>query len=273
MATHQFRFRVGFVGAGNMAEAICKSLVTILFYKPDDIAAFDVSEERTSLFRNQYGTFICRDNLSLVEQSENIILAVKPQQVPEVIEQIKPGLGQDQLLVSIAAGISTNYLETGLGRSIPVVRAMPNTPMMIGQGATALCRGKFASEKHLEFARSIFASAGIALTLDESLIDAVTAVSGSGPAYLFYLVEAMVQAGTELGLKRDDALNLAAQTALGAMRMVLETKIDPAELRQKVTSRGGTTAAAIGVLDDRNVKQNIVDAIHAAAKRSKELGK
>jgi len=268
-----FRFKVGFVGAGNMAEAICKSLITGVFYKPDTIAVFDPSEDRTKHFRNEYGVFVCRDNLSLVEQSENIILAVKPQQISAALEQFKAGIGQDQLLISIAAGISTNYLETTLGRSIPVIRVMPNTPLMIGQGTTALCRGKFATEKHLQFARDIFASAGVAITLDESAIDAVTAVSGSGPAYFFYLIEGMVQAGMELGLSAEDSLKLATNTALGAARMAIETKLDPAELRRRVTSPGGTTAAAINVFDSQNTKQIIVDALQAAAKRSKELGK
>ncbi len=256
-----------------MAEAICRSLITAVFYKPAQLAAYDVSEARTKHFRDEFGVFICPDNISLVEQSQTIILAVKPQQIPQVLEQIRPGLGQDQLVVSICAGISTNYLETGLAKSIPVIRVMPNTPLMIGVGTTALCRGKFATEEHLEFAKSFFASSGLALTVGEEMMDAVTALSGSGPAYFFYLLEAMVQAGTELGFSRADALKLAANTALGAAKMVLDHQAEPEDLRRKVTSPGGTTEAAIRVLESQDVKKNFIQAIKVAATRSHELGR
>lgn len=273
MAPHPFRFKIGFVGAGNMAEAICRSLISAVFYKPAQLAAADPAESRTRFFRDEFGVFICPTNAAVADQSENILLAVKPQQVPAVLAEIGPSLGQDQLIISIAAGISTGFIESATGKSIPVVRVMPNTPLMIGAGATVLCRGKFATEAHLNFAKSLFASAGITLTLEENLLDAVTAVSGSGPAYFFYLIEAMVQAAVELGITRADALALAAQTALGAARMVLETGAEPEELRRRVTSPGGTTQAAVQVLDEAAVKDAVVQAIAAAARRSKELGK
>jgi pyrroline-5-carboxylate reductase len=273
MAAHSFRFNIGFIGAGNMAEAICRSLITAVFYKPSQLAAYDTSEARTKYFREEFGVFIYPDNISLVEQSQTIVLAVKPQQVPQVLDQIRSGLGQDQLVISICAGISTPYLETGLGKSIPVVRVMPNTPLMIGAGTTALCRGKYATEEQLQYAKSFFASSGVSITVEEKMMDAVTALSGSGPAYFFYMIEAMVQAGMDLGFSRDEALKLAANTALGSAKMVLGNPADPQELRRKVTSPGGTTEAAIGVLESHGVKGTIIEAIKAAAKRSHELGR
>jgi len=274
MTAHQFRFKVGFVGAGNMAEAICRSLINDAFYKPAQIAAYDPSTDRTQHFKSKYGVYIAQDNASLVDNSENILLAVKPQAIPAVMEQIKPVLGPGQLVISIAAGISTHYLETALDKPVPVVRIMPNTPLMIGAGTTALCRGKYATQEHLNFARTLFASAGVTLTVEESMMNAITAISGSGPAYFFYLIEAMVQAGVEMGLSQDDALKLAANTALGSAKMVLaEHAPSPEELRRRVTSPGGTTLSAITVMDQANMKQTLIQAMHAAAKRSAELGK
>jgi len=269
----EFRFKVGFVGAGNMAEAICRSLIHEAFYKPTTLAAYDPSEERRKYFHDTLGIYINKDNAELVERSEYILLAVKPQIMEKVLAEIKPAIGPGQTIISIAAGISMGYIETTLDRSIPVIRVMPNTPLMVGTGTVALCKGKYASEAHLDFARSLFASSAVTSIVDESLIDAVTAVSGSGPAYFFYLVEAMVQAGVELGLSREDALKLSANTALGSAKMMMQLADPPEELRRKVTSPGGTTEAAIKVMDQANMKQTIVAALHAAAHRSKELGK
>jgi pyrroline-5-carboxylate reductase len=276
MATNSskaFRFKVGFVGAGNMAEAICRSLIQEAFYKPTTLAAFDPSEERRKRFGDELGVYINKDNAELVERSENILLAVKPQVMEKALSEIKPAIGPGQTVISIAAGISTHYIETTLDRSVPVIRVMPNTPLMVGTGTVALCKGKYATDAHLEFARSLFASSAVTLIVDESQIDAVTAVSGSGPAYFFYLVEAMAQAGVELGLCREDALKLSANTALGSAKMMMQLPDSPEVLRKKVTSPAGTTEAAIKVMDQANMKQTIVEALHAAAKRSKELGK
>jgi len=253
-----------------MAEAICQNLYS---FRSTQWTICDPSEERTKFFDGKFGMYVYQDNLSLAENSENIVLAVKPQQIPQVLDQIKPALGQDQLIISIAAGISTRFIETSIGKSIPVIRVMPNTPLMIGAGTTALCRGKFATEQHLEFAKSLFASSGVTLTEEEEFMDPVTALSGSGPAYFFYLIEAMVEAGVTLGLSRNDALKLSANTALGAAKMVLENQAEPQELRRKVTSPGGTTEAAINVLESHKVKQAFIEAITAAADRSRQLGK
>jgi pyrroline-5-carboxylate reductase len=273
METYNFRFKVGFVGAGNMAEAICRSLVHEAFYKPTTIAAFDPSEDRREHFRKELGVYINKDNAELVERSENILLAVKPQVMEKALAEIKPVLGPGQTIISIAAGISTRYIETTLDRLVPVIRVMPNTPLMVGAGTVALCKGQFATDAHLEFARSLFAASAVTLTVEESQMDAVTAVSGSGPAYFFYLMEAMAQAGEELGLTRENALTLATNTAFGSAKMVTELKETPEVLRRKVTSPAGTTEAAINVLDRMGVKDAFVQAMRAAAQRSKELGK
>jgi pyrroline-5-carboxylate reductase len=273
MTAQPFRFKIGFIGAGNMAEAICRSLISDAFYKPAQLCAYDPSEVRMAIFHNELGVFACKTNSILVRDTETIILAVKPQQMETVLTEIAPDIQSGQLFVSIAAGISTRFIEETLGRSPAVVRVMPNTPLLVGAGTAALCSGKFASKTQMELARSLFALAGITITVEESLIDAVTAVSGSGPAYFFYLVEAMVKAGERLGLSHEDALKLSANTTLGAAKMLLETGIEPEELRRRVTSPGGTTHAAISVFESANMKQTIIDALSAAAQRSKELGK
>jgi pyrroline-5-carboxylate reductase len=273
METKQFRFRVGFVGSGNMAEAICRSMINDAFYKPIQIAAYDASEERRKYFHDKFGVYVCKSNVELVDNSEHILLAVKPQVMPKVLEEIKPAIGPGQKIISIAAGISTKYIETSLDRSVPVVRVMPNTPLMVGAGTIALAAGQYAGQDDLNFARTLFAASGVVITLEERLIDAVTAISGSGPAYFFYFIEAMVQAGIEMGLTPEHARILACNTALGSAKMVTTLSDSPAELRRKVTSPAGTTEAAIKVMDQTGMKQHFIDAMNAAAARSRELGK
>ena len=273
MVTKQFRFKVGFIGAGNMAQAICQSLINDAFYKPMQIAAFDLSEDRRTYFHNQFGIYISKNNVELADHAQTILLAVKPQVMPAVLEEIKPVIGPGQTIISIAAGISTGFIESTLNRSVPVIRVMPNTPMMVGAGTIALAAGQYAGRDHLNFAKTLFAASGVVLCVQEHLIDAVTAISGSGPAYFFYLIEAMIQAGIDMGLSAENARTLACNTALGAAKMVTTLEDSPAELRRKVTSPAGTTEAAIKVLDQNKVLQHFIQAINAAAVRSKELGK
>ncbi len=204
-----------------------------------------------------------------------VLLSVKPQQMDAVLDRIGLVMHPDTLLISIAAGISTGHIAKilGGGRRWRVVRAMPNTPMLAGAGMVAIARGVHATEGDLFTARRLFESAAAVIEVPEEKIDAVTAVSGSGPAYFFYLVEQMIRAGVELGLTPDEARRLAAQTALGAAKMLTSGEESPEELRRKVTSPNGTTHAAITHLDSSGVGAAIVQAVHAAARRSRELGK
>lgn len=266
-------YELGFIGAGNMAEAICRAVLARGVFSADQVTAYDLAEARVLLFREQFKLQTSPDNPTVVRRSQTVILAVKPQQMAEVLDEIKPAVADGQLLISIAAGISTKFIETSLGKPVPVVRVMPNTPLLAGEGMAGLCRGAHADNSHLEFASKIFASAGQVTLTEEPLMDAITAISGSGPAYFFYLVEAMVRAGEELGLSYEQSLRLSTQTCLGAGRMMIETGIDPAELRRAVTSPGGTTEAALRVIEGKHVKGTMVEAIKAAAERSEELGK
>lgn len=266
------KYKLGFVGAGNMAEAICRAVLANDVFSSDEISAYDPADARTQLFREQFDVNLSSDNATLVKQCETIVLAVKPQQVNDVLQSVGPVVNSDQLMISIAAGISTGVLEAGLKQAVPIVRAMPNTPLLVGVGMTGLCRGTHASDEHLKKAERIFAAAGETIITDESYMDAITALSGSGPAYFFYLVEAMQQAGVDLGLPAEQVATLAGQTCLGAGQMLLKTRVEPKELRRRVTSPGGTTEAALRVLEGRGVKECFVAAVKAACERSKELG-
>jgi len=266
-------YKLGFVGAGNMAEAICRAVLSNNVFSRGEVTAYDVAEERRRLFQEQFALELCSDNRTLVEHCECVLLAVKPQQIAEVLDEIRATITKEHLVISIAAGISTRYLEAGLAKPVAIIRAMPNTPLLVGSGMTGLCMGRHADDEHMGLANRIFGSAGRTIMTEESRMDAITALSGSGPAYFFYLIEAMVQAGLELGLSRHDALALSAQTALGAGKMLLETQAGPDDLRRRVTSPGGTTEAAIGVLEADQVKKILIDAVNAAAKRSKQLGR
>jgi len=264
--------KIGFIGAGNMAQAICRAIINTGLYKPAQVTAYDVDNQKCALFNKEFRIVPANDNPSLVTSSQCVILAVKPQHIPHVLDEIRSAIDEHQMIISIAAGISTKYIETGLGKSLAVIRTMPNTPLMFGAGTTALCRGRYASEEHLNFAERLFRSAGLTVIVEEEMMDAITALSGSGPAYFFYLVEAMTQSAIELGLEPALAKKLASNTGLGAMKMLIQSQQEPQELRRRVTSPGGTTEAAISVLDAEDVKRTFIEAIKSAARRSKQLG-
>lgn len=268
-------YELGLIGAGNMAEAIARGVVSSGLFKPTAILAADVSPQRRSLFADQLKIRAVEEAASVASQCQTLLLCVKPQQVPTVLPQLGEVAKPGTLFISIAAGISTAYIASSLGGrdAWRVVRAMPNTPMLVGKGMVAIAAGAKATAADLAVARRIFASAAEVIELREELIDAVTAVSGSGPAYFFFLVEQMVKAGVELGLTPEQAHKLASQTALGAATMLTTSTDSPAELRRKVTSPGGTTHAAITKMEAGNFPQVVVDAVKAAAIRSRELGK
>ncbi len=266
------KYKIGFIGAGNMAYAICQSIINADLYMPNDILVYDISPQRQSVFKDEFNVDIAQSNSELVKNTQIIILAVKPQHMATLLDEIRSDITENHIIISIAAGISTKYLESGLGKSPAIIRTMPNTPLMYGSGTTALCKGKYATDEHLNLAQKIFDAAGITVIVDEESMDAITAISGSGPAYFFYLTEAMIQSAIELGLDAELAKKLSANTGFGAMKMLIQSKQEPQELRRRVTSPGGTTEAAISVLDAENVKRNLIEAIKAAAKRSKQLG-
>jgi pyrroline-5-carboxylate reductase len=266
-------YELGIIGAGNMAEAIARGVIASGLYLPQQIFAADPSAARLDLFRNELGVRTTDDNAEVAQHSRILLLSVKPQMMRTALEQLRSAITADALLISIAAGISTALIETAIGtdRRPRVIRCMPNTPMLVGAGMSALSRGRHATDDDLARATRIFSAAGQVLTVDESHMDAVTAVSGSGPAYFFFLVEQMIAAGVSLGLTDTQARQLAAQTALGAATMLTTTPDTPAELRRKVTSPNGTTHAAITYLESNGWPTITADAVRAAAKRSAEL--
>jgi len=265
--------RLGFIGAGNMAEALCRGIISSGVLQENEIIAADVSSARRDHFGRKFRVAVTADNEEVVKESQTVIFAVKPQNMPEVLEQVGPLFAAEQLIISIAAGISTAFIEKFLKEETPVIRAMPNTPMLVGSGMAAIARGKHAREQDSAAARRLLESAAAVIEVEENLIDAVTALSGSGPAYFFYLIEAMIEAGVSEGLSPEDALKLAGRTCLGAAKLLLESGESPQELRRKVTSPGGTTSAAISSMEGDKVRAAVVKAVKAAAARSRELGK
>ena len=265
--------KIGFIGAGNMAEAIIKGIIDAKVYKPDEIFLTDIRSDRVEQLCKQYKTKSAVGNCELVKAVNIIILSVKPQNFPQVLDEIKQAVNKKHLIVSIAAGITTSRIQKSLG-DVPVIRVMPNTPALVGQGAAALYAVPQAVGRLKEVER-IFSAVGLAVTVDdESLIDAVTAVSGSGPAYFFLLMEQMIKAAVKLGLTKETAEKLVLQTAKGAGILAVESAgkgLSPDVLRKNVTSPGGTTEAAIAVFSKYDFEKMVNDAIVAAADRSKEL--
>lgn len=276
---------IGFIGAGNMAEAIARGLLRAALFSRDQIVAIDPSPERQRLFTEDLGVG-CNGGKSPAT-CDVVVLATKPFVVAEAIGGIRGELRPEALIISIAAGISTRFIEAairgnegggtvaggGAGPGPRVIRVMPNTPMLAGKGMSALARGRYATDDDLLLAERIFAAAGRTVRVSEDLMDVVTAVSGSGPAYVFYLVEVLAAAGAAAGLSEAQSSQLARETVIGAAALLDQSKDGPAELRRKVTTPGGTTQAAIETLQAGDLQGLMTQAIAAAAKRSKELGK
>ncbi len=267
-------YELAIIGAGNMAEAIARGVIRGKLFRPDQMIAADVSPQRRDLF-GQLGVRAVESNVDAARDARVLLLSVKPQQMADALGGIGAVLDPGALVVSIAAGITTGFIEHHLdpGRRWRVVRTMPNTPMLVGEGITALAAGAHATPDDLARARRIFEAGGAAVEVREELLDAVTALSGSGPAYFFYLVEHMIDAGVAAGLTPEQARLLVTRTAAGAAKMLLESGESPQELRRKVTSPGGTTQAAVAVFDGAGLPDLIRRAIFAARDRGAELKK
>ena len=263
---------MGFIGAGAMAEAIARGLIKAGL-STEAISAADPDEARRDLFRRELGIPTGDDNRSVAESADILVLAVKPHVVPEVLGDLAGVVKPDQLVLSIAAGVTTPTIEEGLQAKVPVIRVMPNTPCLVGEGAIAIAPGKHAAADHLETASRIFGAVGKVVQLTEDKMDAVTGLSGSGPAYVYMFIEALADGGVRMGLPRQAALTLAAQTVLGAAKMVVETGAHPAELRDRVTTPGGTTIAGIAALEDAGLRSAAIEAVTSATIRSREIGK
>lgn len=264
-------FKLGFIGAGAMAEAIIKGVIKAKLYQPQEILISDINMERLEELQKNLEVSIADNNKEVINDCQQILLAVKPQQVSDVLTKDKDSFEPGKVLISIAAGIKTEFLEAIVG-NISVIRVMPNTPALVGAGMSALCKGRYAKEEDLILANGIFDSVGETVIVEEKLIDAVGGVSGSGPAYVYQFIEAMADGGVQAGLPRSIAYKLAAQTMIGAGRMVLETGMHPGQLKDMVTSPGGTTIRAVNVLEKAGVRGAIMDAVEAAYLWSKKIG-
>ena len=263
--------KITFIGAGNMASAIIAGLVRADPSCAGNITAVDLAQAALDKLKAAHGIQTSTNTALAVVGADVIVLAVKPQVVGAVLPQVAEGIGSDALVVSIIAGMPCSTLEAGLPAGTRVVRTMPNTPALVGKGATALAKGTHATDADLDTTRQLFNAVGLTVTVPERSLDAVTGVSGSGPAYVFLFMEALADGGVREGLPRDVALRLAAQTVLGAATMMLETGTHPGVLKDQVTSPGGTTIAAVEALESRAFRGTVMAAVNAAATRSKQL--
>lgn len=264
--------KIGFLGAGMMAEALIEGVIASGVAAPESVIASDVSSERRTAVKARCGIQATADNAEVVRFADVIVLAVKPQHAPDALRSISSVYTSDKLVISIMAGVSTSAIESHLASGAPVIRVMPNIACVVKAAASAIAKGASATDEHLEVAMRIFSSVGTAVSVEESLMDAVTGLSGSGPAYVFTVIEALSDGGVAAGLPRPVALTLAAQTVLGAAKMVLEGDDHPAVLRERVTSPAGTTVEGLSVLEAKGVRDAFASAVRAAAHRSKILG-
>jgi pyrroline-5-carboxylate reductase len=264
---------IGFLGAGQMARALAGGLVRAGLVPSERIVASDVSDDAlAALIAEVPGAKAATDNAQLARSADILVLAVKPQQVKQVLSDIKAAVSANKLLVSIAAGVRLATLAAELPDGVRLVRVMPNTPCLVGQSASGYCLGPYATSADGESVRQMLAAVGRAFEVDEKLLDAVTGLSGSGPAFVYVFIEALADGGVRMGLTREVALALAAQTVRGAAEMVLSTCEHPAVLKDKVTSPGGTTIAGLQALEAGKLRAAVMAAVEAATRRSVELG-
>jgi pyrroline-5-carboxylate reductase len=262
---------VAVLGAGKMGGILLQGFLKNNLFAADQIVATVQHPDRALALSAQFGVSVTTDNLEAAQSADVILLGVKPIQVPAVVEEIKPALIASKLLVSFAASVTTASIEAAAGCELAVVRAMPNTPAMIGAGVTAICAGRFCTPDQLAVAQRIFSTVGRTVIVDEKHMDAVTGLSGSGPAFLYIIIEALAEAGVNVGLPRDVATLLAAQTTLGSARMVLETGYHPALLKDQVTTPAGCTVDGILELEEGGLRVTLIKAVKRATQRAKEL--
>jgi len=273
MTSKPVKVRIGFLGAGRMATALAAGFVQSRITTADRISASDVSAEALQKLCAETAARAAASNVDLVDNADVVFLAVKPQHVGDVLREIRDVLTGSHLLVSIAAGVSLASLAAEIGGDKRIIRVMPNTPCLVGAGASAFAAGPHATAADVTLVQTLLSTVGLVFPLDESLLDAVTGLSGSGPAYVFQIIEALSDGGVRAGLPRQVATQLAAQTLLGAAKMVLESGEHPAALKDAVASPGGTTIAGLHALERGGLRAALIDAVHAATLRSAELGR
>lgn len=265
--------KISIIGTGNMGQALVSGLVGSGSSKPKNIICTDVREAKLQSVEKQYGVHTTTNNLEAVTRAQIIIYAVKPQIMASVLNETAAKLDMSKLIISIAAGVPMEAIESFLNKKLRLIRVMPNIAAAVKEAATAVAAGKHASEEDIKLAMAIFDSIGRCVFIPENyLMDAITGLSGSGPAYIFLIVEALADAGVKVGLSRQEALFLSAQTVLGAAKMLIETQEHPGQLRDRVTSPGGTAIAGLATLEEGGLRTTLIHAVEVATNRSRELG-
>jgi pyrroline-5-carboxylate reductase len=265
--------RIGFIGAGQMATALARGFIAAGCAEPARIVASDVAPAARQNFASATGANVVDHNSDVLQQSDVVFLAVKPQMMPDVLADIRPQIQSRHLVISVAAGVTLKALETGLDAETRLVRVMPNTPCLVGASASGFALGGRATAADAQLVETLLSSVGVAFALPESQLDAVTGLSGSGPAFVYVMIEALSDGGVRMGLPRNVATRLAAQTVFGAAKMVLETGTHPAALKDAVASPGGTTIAGLHAMERGGLRAALIDAVEAATLRSRELGR
>ena len=265
--------RIGFLGAGNMGEALVKGLVEARVVAADAIIVSDARDDRLVDMDRRYGVRIAKSNVDLVRESDVVVLAVKPQIMAPVLAEVASSLSRRHLVISVAAGMATATLHKMVGKDIRLIRVMPNTPALVLEGATAIAKATGLEPGDLETAQEIFGAVGKVVVLDEVLMDAVTGLSGSGPAYVALVIESLADGGVKMGLDRVTAMTLATQTVLGAAKLLLETGTHPGQLKDMVSSPGGTSITGVAALEEGGIRTTFIKAVERATLRSRELGR
>ena len=265
--------KIGFIGSGNMGEALISGLVLSESTSPENIICSDIREEPLQNMQEKYGIATTTSNVEVVKNSEIIIYATKPQILAAVLKETAEVLDKSKLVISIAAGVPLAAIASGLKKELRLIRVMPNICAFVKESATAIAAGEYVNNGDIEIAKAIFDSVGVTVFIEENiLMDAFTGLSGSGPAYVFLIIDAMADAGVKMGLSRRDSLLLSAQTVMGSAKLLLETNEHPGQLKDRVTSPGGTSIAGIHTLEQGGLRTTIMDAVEAATNRSCELG-
>ncbi|MCE5322837.1 pyrroline-5-carboxylate reductase [bacterium] len=263
--------KLAIIGAGAMGGAFAKGVISAGLFSPNDVTMADISKTRLDYVSGEWGVNTTTDISAAIADADIVLFALKPGVLLETLPELAKAVKDGQLIISIAAGVRLESIESEMPRGTAVVRTMPNTPCLIGAGAIGFARGRFAGDENVALAKRLFDAVGIAFEVPEKMLDAVTGLSGSGPAYVYVMIEAMADAGVRVGLPRNIALQLSAQTVFGSAKMVLESGEHPMKLKDQVTSPGGTTIAGMDALDKNGFRTALMEAVKAATKRSEEL--
>ena len=264
--------KIGVIGTGNMGESLISGLIYARSSIPRNIICSVVRKEKLKSIKDAYGVVTTTSNIDVVKASEIVIYAVKPQIMASILKETAAHLDISKVIISIAAGVPLAAIESCLNKDLRLIRVMPNIAASVKEGAAAITAGKHASKEDLKLAKAIFDSVGKSIIIEEELMDAITGLSGNGPAYIFLIVDALADAGVKMGLSREDALLLSAQSVLGAAKLLLETNEHPGRLKDKVTSPGGTAITALHTIEEGGLRTTLINAVEVGTNRSKELG-